>query len=150
MDNIQYCNAISELLRNIDSKLSRLTNQHFSSQNLTASSISILLLLDKKGALRIGDIAEELQMVDSNVSAICSRLENIGLIERIRLKDDRRIVKIQLTKTALDKMENITSSVNKFQKSIIGQVSENDFEDIIRGLTKLNNLLDKAIGEEKQ
>lgn len=150
MSDIDYCNRISELLRNIDSKVAKISNQHYSQQSLTAPQINILLLLDKLGAMRVSDIAKELEMVDSNVSAICTRLENMGLIERIRQKEDQRVVKIQLTKIAVDKMKDITASVSRFQELIVKHVSEKDLEDIVLGLTKLNHVLDLSLEEEQK
>lgn len=144
MNEVKSCSLISELLQNINSKLAKIMNKHYAAQNLTAPSISILLLLNNQGAMRVSDIAAALSMVDSNVSAICSRLEKLDMIERIRLKEDQRVVKISLTKTALDKMEDITSSVKAFQESIERSVTEKDLEDIVLGLTKLSKLLDNA------
>jgi DNA-binding MarR family transcriptional regulator len=142
MNNIEYCHEINELLQSINSKVAKKLNQNFSEQNLTAPSINILMLLNTQGAMRVSDIAAALNMVDSNVSAICSRLEKMDLIERIRQKEDQRVVKIQLTQTALGKMEGLISSVNKFQESIVKNVSEKDLEDIVVGLKKLNKLFD--------
>lgn len=148
MNQLEYCHKISELLRNIDTKTVKLANQQYSHQNLTAQQISILLLLDDQGAMRVGDIGKVLNMVDSNVSAICSRLEHMGFIERFRQKEDQRVVKIQLTATARDKMTEIKSNVGKFQDLVFKNVAEDDLKDIVLGLTKYNNLLDIALMQE--
>ena len=148
MNQLEYCHKISELLRNIDTKTVKLANQQYSHQNLTAQQISILLLLDDQGAMRVGDIGKVLNMVDSNVSAICSRLEHMGFIERFRQKEDQRVVKIQLTATARDKMTEIKSKVAKFQDLVFKNVAEDDLKDIVLGLTKYNNLLDIALMQE--
>lgn len=148
MNQLEYCHKISELLRNIDTKTVKLANQQYSHQNLTAQQISILLLLDDQGAMRVGDIGKVLNMVDSNVSAICSRLEHMGFIERFRQKEDQRVVKIQLTATARDKMTEIKSNVAKFQDLVFKNVAEDDLKDIVLGLTKYNNLLDIALMQE--
>lgn len=142
MNSMEYCNEIGELLQSINSKVAKKLNQSFSEQNLTAPSINILLLLNTQGAMRVSDIASKLNMVDSNVSAICSRLEKIEYIERIRSKEDQRVVKIQLTQAALNKMDEITSNLDKFQQSIVKNVTEKDLNDIVVGLRKLNKMFD--------
>ena len=134
--------AINELTQSAGSKLAKVMRQQFSMQNLTASQISILLLLDQKGALKVSDIASELGMVDSNVSNVCSRLEKAGLVERRRGKDDQRIVKIRLTRNAMLKMSGIKASVSRFHNRIRDQISERDLTDICVGLRKLNALFD--------
>lgn len=149
MDQLEYCHAISELLRGIDTKTARLTNQQYSQQNLTVQQISILLLLDNQGAMRVSDIGKVLNMVDSNVSAICSRLEHMELIERFRQKEDQRVVKIQLTAKARKKMGGIKEKVSAFQELVFKNVAEEDLKDIVVGLTKYNELLDLALTKEK-
>ncbi len=148
MNQVEYCHTISELLRNIDTKTAKISNQQYSNQNLTAQQISILLMLDHQGTMRVSDLAKALNMVNSNVSAICSRLENMGFIERFRQKEDKRVVKIHLTTFAKDKMEGIKLNVAKFQDIVFNNVSEDDLKDIVLGLTKYNNLLDLALINE--
>jgi len=133
---------IINLLQSADSKLSKARVNAFGAHGLTGPQISILLLLDKKGPMKISNIADELGMIHSNASNICSRLEKAGLILRDRLKDDQRVVNIELTKDARCKMVGIKASVDDFYKRIEENVSQKDFEDINTGLVKLNKLFD--------
>ncbi|MCM3269429.1 MarR family winged helix-turn-helix transcriptional regulator [Paenibacillus elgii] len=148
MSLIDYCLMIGELLRVIDTKHSKVVNQHYSSHNLTGPSINILLLLHHEGPTRVGDIGARLNMVDSNVSAVCSRLETMDMIERVRTKEDQRVVKIQLTDTAREKMQEILGNVKDFQELFVKNASEDDLKDIVHGLTKLNELLENVLKEK--
>ncbi|NEW07358.1 winged helix-turn-helix transcriptional regulator [Paenibacillus sp. SYP-B3998] len=150
MKLVDYCILIGELLRVIESKQAKIVNQHYAHHNLTTPSINILLLLNDRGAMRVSDIGGALNMVDSNVSAICSRLENMDLIERIRKKEDQRVVLIQLTQTALDKMKEILSNVNDFQQLFVKNATEKDLQEISNGLTKLNDLLENVLKEKME
>jgi hypothetical protein len=53
MEYQEYCNVISELMQNAGSKFAKATGQQFAGQNLTVSQISILLLLDQNGAMKV-------------------------------------------------------------------------------------------------
>lgn len=150
MDHLAYCHSINELFRTIETKMSKLTNKKHSKQNLTVQQISILLLLDEKGIMRVSDIGKSLSMVDSNVSAICSRLEKIGFVERFRQKEDQRVVKVHLTAAAKDRMEEIKADVSEFQDLIFKNVSEDDLKDIVLGLAKYERLLDLALMQKKR
>ncbi|MFD7522400.1 MarR family winged helix-turn-helix transcriptional regulator [Paenibacillus chitinolyticus] len=143
-----YCVKVGELLRVIDTKHAKIVNQHYSPHNLTAPSINILLLLDKEGAMRVSDIGSALNMVDSNVSAICSRLENMNLVERFRTKEDQRVVKIQLSPEAEDKMKDILANVQEFQELFVKNSSQEELEAIVRGLSLLERLLDNVLKEK--
>ncbi|WP_256760400.1 MarR family winged helix-turn-helix transcriptional regulator [Cohnella sp. WQ 127256] len=150
MDLVNYSIEIGGLLRVIDTKHSKIINQFYSPQNLTGPSINILLLLENEGPLRVGDIGAELNMVDSNVSAICSRLEKMDLVSRVRVKDDQRVVQIQLTETANERMQDIRSNVGDFQQLFVKNASPQDLEDILNGLKKLENLLDNVLREKTE
>jgi len=142
MKNQSPWHEIVNLLQSADSKLAKARVNAFGTHGLTAAQIGILLLLDKKGTMKIGDIADELGMINSNTSNICSRLEKAGFILRDRLKDDQRVVNIELTDDARSKMVDIKTCVDDFYKTIEENVSKQDFEDINSGLVKLNKLFD--------
>ncbi len=134
--------VINELLQTAESKSAKANSKQFGTQSLTVSQVGILLLLDKKGPMKVSDIAGGLAMINSNVSNICSRLEKAGLVVRNRLKDDQRVVNIGLTDAARCKMDDIKDRVKGFYKKIQENVSQKDIEDIYTGLVKLNKLFD--------
>ncbi|WP_028543398.1 MarR family winged helix-turn-helix transcriptional regulator [Paenibacillus taiwanensis] len=150
MEPIESCVQIGSLLRVIDTKHSKIVNQFYAPQNLTAPSINILLLLENEGPLRVGDIGAVLNMVDSNVSAVCSRLENMELVSRVRMKDDQRVVKIQLTDKAQERMRDIKANVRDFQQLFVKHASQEDLNDILLGLNKLDQLLEKVLKEKTE
>ncbi|MDR1540432.1 MAG: MarR family transcriptional regulator [Clostridiales bacterium] len=142
MEYQEYCIAINELLQSVSSKFATAANQQFAGHNLTSSQVGILLLLDKTGAMKVSDIASELNMRESNISNICKRLESAGLVRRNRQADDQRVVKIELTAAAAEKMGGIKASVNGFHLKMRECVSETDLKEIHTGLLKLNRLFD--------
>lgn len=142
MENQNPWSEIVSLLQSAESKLAKAQIRAFESHGLTAPQVSILLLIDKKGAMKISDIADELDMINSNASNICSRLEKAGLIARKRLKDDQRVVKVELTDVAQHKMAKIKACSAAFHQRIEENVAPKDLEAITAGLVKLNNLFD--------
>ncbi|MDR1893388.1 MAG: MarR family transcriptional regulator [Spirochaetales bacterium] len=142
MDHQEYCDAINKLIQSIGSKFAKASGQQFAGLSLTASQISILLLLDARGASKVSDISSFTNMNSSNVTNICKRLENMGLVRRNRQEDDQRVVKIELTAEAIEKMGGIKATVNNFHLKMRGCVSVADLRDIHTGLIKLNRLFD--------
>jgi MarR family transcriptional regulator, organic hydroperoxide resistance regulator len=140
--NDEACIMIDILMQEAASNFAKAKSQQFASQGLTSQQVSILLLLDQKGSLKVSEIADTLKMVDSNVSNICSRLQKAALVRRKRLKDDKRVVIIELTDSAQVKMEEIKNRVYDFRRRMSEQLSQQDLADICKGLSKLNNLLD--------
>ena len=142
MEYQEYCVVINELMQSVSSKFATDAGQQFAGQNLTSSQVGILLLLDKNGAMKVSGIASELNMRESNISNICKRLEIAGLVRRNRQADDQRVVKIELTAAATEKMDGIKASVNGFHLKMRECVSEADLKDIHTCLVKLDRLFD--------
>ncbi len=141
---------IDKLLQESYSKFSKAKGHHYSPHGLTPQQISILMFLDQNGSMKVSDIASQLKMVDSNVSNICTRLENAGFVKRDRLKDNQRIVIIELTDEAVFKMDEIKASVNELSTKVNECVSQQDLEVICTGLAKLNTLLDLLLEESHE
>jgi len=64
---------------------------------LTAPQLWALKTLARTGPLTTGQLAAALMVHQSSTSLLVARLDRRGLVRRIRLKDDRRFVRIELT-----------------------------------------------------
>lgn len=66
-------------------------------ESLTHNQILLLFQLKLTGSLNITDISERFVITPGAASSMCDKLEEAGLIERVRTKEDRRVVNIVLT-----------------------------------------------------
>lgn len=73
--------------------MERITRQ----ESLSNNQIMLLFQLRLTGSLNITDISERFVITPGAASSMCDKLEDAGLIERIRTKEDRRVVHIRLT-----------------------------------------------------
>jgi DNA-binding MarR family transcriptional regulator len=74
----------------------------------------ILSMLDRHGEMPMSRLAEMLDVSLSNASGVIDRLEDRGLVERIRVSDDRRVVLVRATdagRTALTRVEVLTEGL---------------------------------------
>lgn len=138
----EACIKIDILMQKAMADFSRIKTQQFASQGLTSQQVSVLLLLDTHGPLKVSSIAENLNMADSNVSNICSRLEKMDLVERKRTKEDMRTVFVGLTEQSNEKIKDVKKAVYDFRLRLSESLKKEDFDDICKGLTKLNELLE--------
>lgn len=66
---------------------------------LTYPQYLVLLVLWEKGSIRLGEIADDLELATHAVSPIIDRLDQAGLVRRVKDPDDARAVLVELTKT---------------------------------------------------
>ncbi len=82
------------------------------SQRLVRLGISmthfhVLTLLRHNDALPMGRLAEILDASMSNATGIIDRMEERGLVERVRVPDDRRVVLVRPTRAGLDLVDEV-------------------------------------------
>lgn len=66
---------------------------------LTYPQYLVLLVLWEKGTVRLGEIAEDLELATHAVSPIIDRLEQADLVQRVKDPNDARAVLVKLTRS---------------------------------------------------
>ncbi|MCU7727679.1 MarR family transcriptional regulator [Actinoplanes sp. KI2] len=74
---------------------------------VTLPQFRALVVLAVRGTLRSADIAEELQVNPSTGTRMTDRLAAKGLVGRVRSTDDRRVVRLRLTRAGHDIVEKV-------------------------------------------
>ena len=70
--------------------------------------VLVSLRASETGEISIGDLAKTLLLRQHSVSGLADRLEALGLVDRARSNEDRRVVVLRLT----DKAKNLMSSLS--------------------------------------
>ena len=80
------------------------------SAGLTPRQHQVLVALRaaENGELSVGEVADGLLLKPHSVSGLADRLQALGLVERVRSADDRRIVCLRLTGRARDLMSSLS------------------------------------------
>jgi DNA-binding MarR family transcriptional regulator len=77
---------------------------------VSMTHMHVLWLLEHHGDMPMSRMAEFLDVSDSNATGIIDRMEERGLVERVRVPDDRRVVLLRIAEggsRALDEMEAV-------------------------------------------
>jgi MarR family transcriptional regulator, 2-MHQ and catechol-resistance regulon repressor len=75
----------------------RLAGKDIEQHGLTPPQFGVLDMLGHPGPLTTGDIVRRMLVTGGCVTVILDNLEKDGLVERIRSKEDRRVVTVKLT-----------------------------------------------------
>ena len=110
--------------------------------HVSTAQVNCLLALYENGPLPPSQIAKHMMVNSSTVTGIIDRLEHKGLVERMRISQDRRVITIQLTETGKRLAENAPPPIQ--QKIINGlkKLSEPEIDQIIHALNILTSMLD--------
>lgn len=140
MDNREFFEKLHLLIHNAKAAFSSQLLQVYKTLDIAPSQIGVLRILKKSGSKNIGDLSERLSMPDSNISAICRKLEKRGLLERTRDETDQRIVNVRVTQEAVEMMEQLEREWEKTWFGCIDAIPDQDKEDIVKALEKLNHI----------
>ena len=97
--------------------------------------------------MTVSQLGKQLEIGSSNITPLCKRLENSGLVTRTRSLKDQRVVHVEITPLALEIIEKIEAEIRESSPSF-----ENDAEDceiITKGLQTLYDRL-KKLNENTQ
>jgi DNA-binding MarR family transcriptional regulator len=104
-------------------------------ESLSQNQLILLLQLKIKGGMKATEIADFFSVTPGAVTSMCDKLEKLDLLERIRETEDRRVVKMVLTKDGEIKVQEI------FLK-----FPQEKLTDIAQVLIDVNLLMGKLLG----
>jgi len=77
-------------------------------EEVTASQLEALTLLHQgRSGLSMHQVAEALSITPSSATQLVDRLVRMGLVERLREEEDRRLVRVQLSDVARQRFEEM-------------------------------------------
>lgn len=97
----------------------------------------LIKLINENDGLTNADIALELDIRPSSVSAGISNLEEAGIVERTQSADDKRISTIHITETGKKMIADVTSARDELSESVFGVLSEDEQKQLESSLTKV-------------
>ncbi|MFF2017676.1 MULTISPECIES: MarR family winged helix-turn-helix transcriptional regulator [Bacillales] len=93
----QAIHAVMDTMASVQRSSQAFVEKIIQTESLTQNQIMLLFQLQLTGSLNITDIAERFVITPGAASFMCNKLEDDGLIERVRTKEDRRVVHIVIT-----------------------------------------------------
>lgn len=139
----QFKISLLSYSRKINDQISSLLSKTGAQYNLTNQQVVLLLKLLQDGSSTIGVLAEEMRIAGANISTMCKRLEQKGLLIRNRDEKDERIVRISLSEQGYFIVGQIDQSFTNRIETVLKEENEETLEEIILGLNQLHLLLKK-------
>jgi len=110
---------------------------------ITLPQLLILELLDKEGPAKMTVLAACMRVTTAAMTGIVQRLVRQGYAQRDYDKNDRRIIRIELTPKGAGLFKRISEQRTQVVNKIFSQISEDDRADYLRVMTKVREILKK-------
>ena len=116
---------------------------------MTPEQYWLLRLLNRRGALSIGELAEALGVTGSSVTTACKRLEKAGLVTRERQADDERMVRVVLTGQGLARIESWQQQRRELLTQLLAPLDQDEQKTLQRLLERVLETADRQISRKE-
>ncbi|UCH08334.1 MAG: MarR family transcriptional regulator [Deltaproteobacteria bacterium] len=141
--------APQDLIREIVYQIRRLmqagelyTKELSKTYQVSVPQLHCLLALYDHGPLPPSQIARHVMVKSSTVTGIIDRLEQKGLVTRLRNSPDRRVINIELTEAGRTLALNAPPPIQHKIVDGVKKLPEGEVEQVINSLSKLTQMLD--------
>src|SRR5512135_1424722 len=92
-------------------------------RNLSMTHVHVLWLLEHHGTMPMSRLAELMDVSLSNATGLVDRMEEHGLVERVRVPDDRRVVLVRPAAAGRIALEENEIVKRESMREILGRLS---------------------------
>ena len=112
---------------------------------VSMSNMHVLWLLQHNGEMTMGRLAELLDVSMSNATGIIDRMEEKGLIERVRVPDDRRLVLVRPGGEGFRALAESETSKREGLRSVLGHLTASERPVVLAAIRSLRRALSAEV-----
>jgi DNA-binding MarR family transcriptional regulator len=134
---------IADLASRVRATITPLARQlrHHTSEGLTASQLSALGTIGRKGPITLGDLANQEHVSPPMVTKVVGGLETQGLVERRNDPTDRRVTWVSLTPAGKAWLEEVRARRTSWLAERISTLTPEETEALTGALSVLERLV---------
>ena len=117
--------------------------------NVSMSQMHVLWLLQHHGAVSMSKLAELLDVSLSNATGLMDRMEEHGLIERVRVPDDRRLVLIRPAAGGLQALSATETERRSRMRAVVSRLAPADRPIVFAALRSLRRALSAEVESDQ-
>lgn len=92
----------------------------------------------KGGAKRMSELAALSRTSQASLTGVVDRLEGLGLVERLRSDEDRRVVEVTITPAGLAEKERVQAAVAEQLSELLEPLTPAESAELLRLFRKIN------------
>lgn len=105
---------------------------------LSLVHVNVLAVLDIDGPMPMGGLAEALDVSQASATGIVDRMEQRGLVERRRIDDDRRVVRVALTDEGRRLIAGMAAERREHLAAMLETLTDAELEGLLLGTRALH------------
>ncbi len=146
VEEVSKAVKVVQLMKKVMGSIKHRMGNHFKEMNLTGPQGMLMGTLVHHGEMKVSELSEKLDLSNSTVSGMIDRLENQGLIERTRSKEDRRVVYVKVTDEFKKCSKEHFEQVNRLIEQMMSKATPEELDIILEGM----NTLEKVVNRQEE
>jgi DNA-binding MarR family transcriptional regulator len=106
-------------------------------EGITPARFSALIVIDANPGISQTALAQSLGIARSGVVAVIDTLEDMGLVDRDAIEDDRRAYALRLTRKGRERLERLRSLVKVHEARVTARLTEREKQTLLELLAKV-------------
>jgi DNA-binding MarR family transcriptional regulator len=115
---------------------------------VSMTHMHVMWLLQHHGDLAMSRLAELMDISFSNATGIVDRMAERGLVERVRVPDDRRVVLVRMAARGLEALDELEAVKQDRLQAILGHLDEPQLERVAAALNDLRGAVIDEFGPD--
>ncbi len=108
---------------------------------VTANQFMVMKMINDHGQMTVSDVAEGLSVSLSAVTSQVDRLHRVGVVERRRSEDDRRVVWLELTDEGRKIVATCQAGRLRVIQRYLGQLDDKELQFMIEVYEKIISMM---------
>jgi DNA-binding MarR family transcriptional regulator len=115
---------------------------------VSMTHMHVLWLLEHHGDMPMSRMAEFLDVSDSNATGIIDRMEERGLVERVRVPDDRRVVLLRIAERGMQALDETEALKQDRLQAILAHLDEGQLARVARAFDDIRTAVVAEFGPD--
>jgi DNA-binding MarR family transcriptional regulator len=111
--------------------------RHWPGGRLSMIHLNVLFLLDSDGALPMRGLAEAMDVSQASATGIVDRMEQRGLVERVRDDEDRRVVRVAPTAQGRELVAGLAAQRRDHMARLLAELDDDELGAFLVGAQAL-------------
>ena len=115
---------------------------------ISMTHLHILWLLDHHGDLPMSRLADLLDVSLSNATGLVDRMEERGIVERVRVPDDRRVVLVRVAAEGVRVRDEVEAMRQDRLRAVLARLDPTQLERVLTATVDLRRAAAEEIGTD--
>jgi DNA-binding MarR family transcriptional regulator len=115
---------------------------------ISMANLHLMTLIERHGEMTMSRIAELQDVSLSNASGLIDRIEERGFVERVRVADDRRVVRVRLTAEGTRKLREVELFKDDMMQRILTRLDDQALAGVARAMDDLRAAVEELVRDD--